>query len=94
MRKNIDVPKAMKDPEYRDSLSAAEQDSLPENPAGLMEISEDDLEFVVGGLAADPQTGTGAPDCSCELTETANSGGGRCWCVCEVEPEEDPGTVA
>lgn len=85
MRKKIDSAKAMRDPEYRDSLSAEEQSTLPAHPAGLMQLSDDDLEYVVGGVAACTQTGTGSPDCSCVKTDTAISGGGSCWCVCDVE---------
>lgn len=46
---NIDIARAWKDAEYRDSLSAAELSQLPENPAGLVEISDADLREANGG---------------------------------------------
>lgn len=49
MRK-IDIVRAWKDTAYRTSLSAAEQASLPANPAGSM--SDDDLMLITGGAQA------------------------------------------
>lgn len=43
------IIRAWKDPAYRNSLSTAEQASLPANPAGSIEISEEDLGKVAGG---------------------------------------------
>lgn len=43
------VIRAWKDPEYRLNLSAEEQASLPENPAGAIELSDDELEMAAGG---------------------------------------------
>ncbi len=42
--------RAWKDVEYRESLSAAELSQLEENPAGLMQLTDDDLLSVNGGL--------------------------------------------
>jgi mersacidin/lichenicidin family type 2 lantibiotic len=42
---------AWKDPAYRNNLSEAERASLPEHPAGLIELSDSDLGVVAGGLA-------------------------------------------
>ena len=44
-----DVVRAWKDESYRDSLSEAERAALPENPAGLIEISDQELGLAVGG---------------------------------------------
>ncbi len=41
--------RAWKDREYRESLSAEEMALLPENPAGQVELTEEDLLDVVGG---------------------------------------------
>lgn len=43
------VIRAWKNEEYRDSLSAAEREAMPENPVGLVEIAEKDLHMAAGG---------------------------------------------
>ena len=43
------VIRAWKDPEYRVALSPAEQLTLPQHPAGLVELSEAELIEVEGG---------------------------------------------
>jgi mersacidin/lichenicidin family type 2 lantibiotic len=49
---NIDVIRAWKDRRFRRTLGSAELASLPESPAGMVELSDDDLK-VAGGLAVD-----------------------------------------
>jgi mersacidin/lichenicidin family type 2 lantibiotic len=39
----VNVIRAWKDEEYRNSLSAEERAALPENPAGLVELTEAEL---------------------------------------------------
>ncbi|GHO48365.1 mersacidin/lichenicidin family type 2 lantibiotic [Ktedonospora formicarum] len=51
---NIDIIRAWKDRSYRESLSAAEQALLPENPVGQFELSDEELKEVSGAQA---QTG-------------------------------------
>ena len=46
---NIDIIRAWKDPKYRDSLSEEQRSQLPENPAGLIELSDAKAETVAGG---------------------------------------------
>jgi mersacidin/lichenicidin family type 2 lantibiotic len=46
----VNVIRAWKDEEYRSSLSAAERAALPENPAGLLEATEAELDRAAGGL--------------------------------------------
>ena len=48
MSKN-DIIRAWKNPNYRNSLSDAQRALLPENPAGLIELSDADLDTVAGG---------------------------------------------
>jgi mersacidin/lichenicidin family type 2 lantibiotic len=43
------VIRAWKDPEFRDGLSEEEQEALPENPAGAIELTDDELSMVAGG---------------------------------------------
>jgi mersacidin/lichenicidin family type 2 lantibiotic len=45
----VNVIRAWKDEEYRLGLSEAERARLPENPAGLLEQTEAELERTVGG---------------------------------------------
>ena len=47
----IDVVRAWKDPVYRAELGAEERAALPSHPAGLVELSDEDLKSA-SGLAA------------------------------------------
>ena len=46
---NVDVIRAWKDEEYRLSLSDAERALLPEHPAGLIRLRDDQMGSVLGG---------------------------------------------
>ena len=46
---NVDVVRAWKDEQYRMSLSETERASLPQNPAGMVELTDADLEGIAGG---------------------------------------------
>jgi len=46
---NIDVVRAWKDEQYRMSLTESERANLPQNPAGVVELNDSDLEGVAGG---------------------------------------------
>ena len=48
----IDVARAWKDPEYRKSLTPEELKSLPPNPAGTGELTEEELGFS-GGMGVE-----------------------------------------
>jgi mersacidin/lichenicidin family type 2 lantibiotic len=45
----VDIARAWKDEEYRTQLSDAERAQLPPHPAGLIELTENDLEAIAGG---------------------------------------------
>ena len=47
----LDIIRAWKDEAFRNSLTAAQRAALPANPAGMVELSETDLDAVVGGAA-------------------------------------------
>jgi type 2 lantibiotic, mersacidin/lichenicidin family len=49
---DIDIIRAWKDEEYRNSLSEEQRSQLPENPAGMIELSDEDMGSVVGGKVA------------------------------------------
>lgn len=45
----VDIVRAWKDEEYRNSLSAAERTLLAEHPAGLIELDDEQMRSVLGG---------------------------------------------
>ena len=46
---NKNIIRAWKDKDYFESLSQQEQVRVPENPAGMLELSEEDMENFAGG---------------------------------------------
>ena len=46
---NLNVIRAWKDEAYRQSLSDAERAQLPRNPAGLIEMAEEEMGQINGG---------------------------------------------
>jgi mersacidin/lichenicidin family type 2 lantibiotic len=62
----VDVIRAWKDADYRESLTAEELASLPANPAGMVELSDNELLGVTGGLMIEPMTQTRGCDYSYE----------------------------
>jgi mersacidin/lichenicidin family type 2 lantibiotic len=59
--KNIDIARALKDAEYRSTLTAEERALLPVNAAGVVELSDADLLAVSGGMMASTnKLGTGS----------------------------------
>jgi mersacidin/lichenicidin family type 2 lantibiotic len=59
---HVDIARAWRDPKYRRSLTEEQLASLPENPAGLVELTDEDLK-IAGGLAVGP-IATTAPTCT------------------------------
>ena len=47
------IIRAWKDEEFRNNLSASDRALLPEHPAGLVEVSGNDLKVVGGGARRD-----------------------------------------
>lgn len=45
----MNIVRAWKDAEYRDSLSDEERATLPPNPAGAIELDDEQLGMVTGG---------------------------------------------
>jgi len=58
------VIRAWKDPAYRASLSEAERAQLPDHPAGLIELTDAELEHVSGG-AMPPSISACLPSLMC-----------------------------
>jgi mersacidin/lichenicidin family type 2 lantibiotic len=44
-----DIIRAWKDPDYLNGLTAKQRSRLPDNPAGLIELTDDDLDAAAGG---------------------------------------------
>jgi mersacidin/lichenicidin family type 2 lantibiotic len=63
--KKIDVVRAWRDEEYRNSLTAEEQASLPENPAGLATVSDETLRSITGGCCTTAYSQCSRSVCSC-----------------------------
>ena len=47
---NLDIIRAWKDEDYLESLNDEQRSSLPENPAGMIEMSDEAMEVIAGGL--------------------------------------------
>ncbi len=75
---DIDVVRAWKDPAYRRSLTPEQLASLPEHPAGMVELSDDQLSNA-SGAAAKP-----GPIQTTALTCTQHTFGGWKACGCGV----------
>jgi mersacidin/lichenicidin family type 2 lantibiotic len=53
----VDIIRAWKDEEYRASLTDAERAALPPNPAGLIDLDDEEMKKVLGsGGGAHPTT--------------------------------------
>ena len=48
----LDIIRAWKDPSYRASLTHEEKSRLPENPAGLVELTDEQLKKASGLIGA------------------------------------------
>jgi mersacidin/lichenicidin family type 2 lantibiotic len=77
----LDIIRAWKDEEYCSSLSAEQRTLLPENPVGLIELTDLDLRGAEGGTISTPM---GCPSviticsfdiCSITITITATFAG-------------------
>jgi mersacidin/lichenicidin family type 2 lantibiotic len=52
----VDIVRAWKDEEYRASLTDEERAQLPEHPAGLIELANEEMKAVLGGQATTTAT--------------------------------------
>ncbi|MBV8228592.1 MAG: mersacidin/lichenicidin family type 2 lantibiotic [Planctomycetaceae bacterium] len=66
----LNIIRAWKDEEYRLSLSEAERALLPDHPAGLIEVAEEELDQVSGG-----QCGCSCACCCCSCPQPAPPSG-------------------
>ncbi|MEQ9625847.1 mersacidin/lichenicidin family type 2 lantibiotic [Coleofasciculus chthonoplastes] len=84
---NIDIIRAWKDEEYRHSLSEEQRSQLPENPAGSLELAEQDMQNLVGGATKSLKNGSQPLQLSlpswisnCENISQAMSSTSTCCC--------------
>lgn len=69
----LDIVRAWKDADYRESLSDAERAALPQNPAGLMELPVAALGKIAGGGPLDFKPGTVQQQINRPVTQAAGS---------------------
>lgn len=50
----LDIIRAWKDEEYANSLTDLQRAMLPQNPAGIIELSDQDLDTAAGGTTLIP----------------------------------------
>lgn len=69
---SFDIVRAWKDEAFRRRLSATQLAELPENPAGVVELSDDQLAFASGGAPTciTPCTYTAPQNCGPSMTTT------------------------
>jgi len=67
----VDVIRAWKDEEYFNSLTEKQRRGLPSHPAGLIELSDDDLQMAVGGSGS-TNTDCSHPRIGCSATSACN----------------------
>lgn len=67
--KKVDIALAWKDEAYRLSLSSEELAMVPANPAGMVELSDVELDMVVGGAdgGSTPEISLAVSSC-CEIS--------------------------
>jgi mersacidin/lichenicidin family type 2 lantibiotic len=64
------IIRAWEDPEFRSSLSESELASLPEHPAGAIELTDAELSAVVGSIQSGNSVGCNTKTC---VTSRGNS---------------------
>ena len=85
----MDIIRAWKDAEYRRSLTAEELAALPENPAGMVELTDEDLGGISAADGIDPVdvttviiAKTGPADWGCTVVSCLTCGPRSCVGVC------------
>ncbi|MFI2435685.1 mersacidin/lichenicidin family type 2 lantibiotic [Streptomyces sp. NPDC018693] len=58
------IVRAWEDREYRSGLSAAELADLPDNPAGVIELTDAELGHVMGGAQSGNSVGCNTKTCT------------------------------
>ncbi|UUU32331.1 mersacidin/lichenicidin family type 2 lantibiotic [Streptomyces sp. CA-210063] len=66
------IVRAWEDPKYRDSLSGPELADLPDNPAGVIELTDAELGQVLGGAQSGNSFGCNTKTCVSTRGNSAN----------------------
>jgi mersacidin/lichenicidin family type 2 lantibiotic len=66
------IIRAWEDPEYRRSLSAADRAELPESPAGAIELTDLELNEVLGSAQSGGSVGCNTKTCVTTRGNSAN----------------------
>jgi mersacidin/lichenicidin family type 2 lantibiotic len=61
---NIDIARAWKDEEYRNSLTEEQRSQLPENPAGIIELADEEMESLTGAGKGNRDNTSGPKGCN------------------------------
>ena len=69
----LEIIRAWKDEEYRSSLSEAEQELIPQNPAGFVALSDDDLSSAKGAVLGSCYACFSCRTMDCDNTVTATT---------------------
>ena len=59
-----EIIRAWEDPDYRNSLSAAELAAMPGHPAGAIELTDAELGQVLGGAQSGSSVGCNSKTCT------------------------------
>jgi mersacidin/lichenicidin family type 2 lantibiotic len=59
-----EIIRAWEDPDYRNSLSAAELAAMPDHPAGAIELTDAELGQVLGGAQSGGSVGCNTKTCT------------------------------
>ena len=84
---NFDIIRAWKDEKYRNSLTDEQRSQLPANPAGMIELSDQEMAALAGGKAKITGSGTGNGNCACDCSKGSTGTGttaGSCSCNCSA----------
>jgi mersacidin/lichenicidin family type 2 lantibiotic len=76
------IIKAWKDPAYRNTLSPAEREALPANPAGAIEISDESLGQFAGGVSNAPATALCRTKIACTMFQECSALGCPTFVTC------------
>ncbi len=69
-----DIVRAWKDEDYLNSLSEEQRSQLPENPVGMIEMSDKDMEVLAGGYGSANFTKYGSINFTKNATAAAGCG--------------------
>jgi mersacidin/lichenicidin family type 2 lantibiotic len=82
------IVRAWKDPAFRNTLGQAERELLPAHPAGLIELSDEELRPAAGGLAVEGHTDEQFCTTPCTMPAICPGTACCCWIAAVVYNED------